>query len=306
MKDNLLKYLCCPINRDELILQQVVRNESGGIISGTLKSKEGQYYPIIDGIPRLLPNPSINGNNNSEYKRLTKPYDEYLIENGISPSEIAKMDSLRYSIFSLTHKFIKEYLNGTVLDLGAGNDYLKKEFLNLSDFWISLDYNIRSNTIDVQGDGQFLPFPENLFDTIVSIDVLEHIPDPDKLVSELYRVLKPGGKIILSTPFFFWHHEEPFDFFRFSRYGIRTIFEKNNFKVLQVEPIAGVLSIGGLLISVFITKIFKNMKLLLLLFLKINKMIQLKIIYPLDKKIDKRKRFAQGHFIIATKPKEAI
>ena len=301
MKDELVKYLCCPINRDELIIQQAETDTSGLIISGLLKSKAGQHYPIIEGIPRLIPNFPNHKNINSEYKRLTKPYEEYLFDNGISPAEIAKMDSLRYSIFELTHKFINEYLNGTVLDLGAGKDYLKNEFLNLSDFWISLDYNIRSKTIDVQGDGQFLPFPGNLFDTIVSIDVLEHVPDPEKLVSELYRVLKPGGRVILSTPFFFWHHEEPFDFFRFSRYGISTIFERNKFEVIKVVPIAGIFSIIGILISVLLTKLFRFSKFLTIIFFRVNKLLQLKIIYPLDKKIDKRKRFAQGHFIVATK-----
>jgi SAM-dependent methyltransferase len=305
MKLELLKYICCPINHDPFTPIISEKNQDGIVISGKLLSGSGIEYLIQNGIPLLIPQATgINKekpNNTPIYKRISKPYDEYLVENGIDASKIAQMDSLRYSINKLSNETIIKYANGVVLDLGAGRDYLRDSYSHLSTYWISMDYDIRSATIDVQGDGQFLPFPDNLFDTIISIDVLEHVEDPVKFISEIYRVLKPSGKTILSTPFFFWLHEEPHDYYRFSRYGLKTIFEKNSFKVIDVIPIAGIVSIIGILISIMLVKISKHSKYLMILFVYINKLIQLNILYPLDKLIDKRKRFAQGHFIIAEK-----
>ena len=67
-----------------------------------------------------------------------------------------------------------------------------------------MDYNNCSNTIDIQSDGQYLPFKNLGFDSIISIDVLEHFENPEDVIKELYRVLKQDGYVILSTPFFFY------------------------------------------------------------------------------------------------------
>jgi SAM-dependent methyltransferase len=305
MKLDLLKYICCPINHDQFTIEIAEKNPDGSVISGKLLSGSGIEYSIQNGIPLLVPRTigisKEKSNNNPIYKRVTKPYDDYLVEHGIEASRIAQMDSLRYSIYKLSNEIITKYCNGIVLDLGAGRDHLREDYSYLSTYWISLDFDIRRNTIDVNGDGQFLPFPDNLFDTVISIDVLEHVADSSKFISEIYRVLKPNGKVILSTPFFFWLHEEPHDYYRFSRYGLKAIFEKDNFKVIDIKPVAGIISMLGFLISVFFVKTLKHFKYLTIIFYHINKIIQISIFFPLDKIIDKRKRFAQGHFIIVEK-----
>jgi len=301
MRQSLVKYLCCPINHKDLNLVNTITNNNGEIIEGKFISSDGLEYQIENGIPNLIPiNPLLtNGDDTNVYKRISDSYVSILNKAGIDSSSIAQMDSLRYSIFSKTKKLCSQYLSGVVLEIGAGGNYLKEDFKAIYDEWISLDYDLRSDSIDIRGDGQLLPFKNEMFDTIISIDVLEHVPNPEKFVSEMFRVIKPGGTVILSTPFFFYLHEEPYDFFRFSKYGLRTIFERNEFIVVDVIPTAGVISIIGLLISIFITRIFKFSTGLLKIFLKINRYVQIKLFLPLDNKLDKNKKFAQGHFIIA-------
>ncbi len=301
MKQSLINYLCCPVNHDNLKLLNIATNEYSEIIDGKLVSSAGLTYLITNGIPNLIPISQELGINNSHYKTISESYVTILNKIGIDAYEIAKMDSLRFSIYSKTKTLCDKYLNGVVLEIGAGGNYLKGSFLSRYDEWISLDYDLRSESIDLRGDGQQLPFKNEMFDTIISIDVLEHIPNPEKFVSEILRVIKPGGTVILSTPFFFYMHEEPNDFFRFSRYGLEILFERNGFSVLEIIPIAGVVSIIGILISIFITRTFKFSKILLKTILKINRLFQLKILLPIDNKFDKNKRFAQGHFIIAKK-----
>lgn len=304
MKQSLINYLCCPINNKDLKLLNPITNKSGEILEGKLISSDGFEYLIKNGIPNLIPMNSIltgTEDNQNIYETISESYVSILHKAGIDSYKITQMDSLRFSIFSKTKKLCTEYLGGVVLEVGAGGDYLKNDLKSMYDEWISLDYDLRSDSIDLRGDGQQLPFKDEIFDTIISIDVLEHVPNPEKFVSELFRVIKPGGNVILSTPFFFYLHEEPYDFFRFSKYGLRTIFERNGFSVIDIMPTAGVIAIIGLIISIFITKTFRFSKTILKLLLKINRFIQLKLLLPIDNKLDKNKRFAQGHFIIAKK-----
>lgn len=304
MKKSLLEYLCCPINHQELKLVSTISDNNDEIIEGKLISSIGLEYRIKNGIPNLLPCCSnlqnSNENQNSLYTTF-KPYILILEKIGMDSLKIAQMDSLRYSIYYKTKQICSKHMGGIVLEIGAGGNYLKSEFKSLYNVWISLDYDLRLDSIDLRGDGQQLPLKNGIFDTIISIDVLEHVPNPEKFVSEMFRVIKPGGIVILSTPFFFYLHDAPFDFFRFSKFGLTTIFQRIGFEVIEVEPTAGVISIIGILISIFITKVFMFSTRLLKIMLAINQLIQIKLLLPIDKKLDKNNRFAQGHFIVAKK-----
>lgn len=304
MKQSLINYLCCPVNHEDLKLLNSITNKDGEILEGKLISSKGLEYLIKNGIPNLIPMNSVLTNaddSQNVYKTVSKSYVSILHKIGVDSYKISQMDSLRFSIFNKTKKLCTKYLRGVVLEIGAGGNYLKEDFKSIYNEWISLDYDLRSDSINLRGDGQQLPFKNEIFNTIVSIDVLEHVPNPEQFVSEMFRVIKPGGIVILSTPFFFYLHEEPNDYFRFSKYGLKTIFERIGFIVIDVVPTAGVIATIGLLISIFITRTFRFSKVFLKLLLAINRFIQIKLLLPIDNKLDKNKRFAQGHFIIAKK-----
>ena len=302
MKNKLLDYVCCPINHDDLtIINTKNRN------SKMLKSSKGICYPIENGIPNLIPlinnqssNKTLNVKNND---KISIPWTEILEQKGISPAQLSKIDALHILISRNTEKYFNKYLNGIVLEIGSGKDYQKNNFKDMCDEWVSFDYNIRSNTIDIQGDGQCLPFKDGVFDCVVSIDVLEHVPYPEKMIKEIQRVLKKDGILILSTPWFFYLHEEPYNFFHFSKYGLDRLMKDNNLKVISNKPIAGAVSTFGLLLTILVTKLFSFSKYILFIFLFINKNIQRFFFIPLDNLIDKNKRFAQGHIITAKKIK---
>ena len=72
------------------------------------------------------------------------------------------------------------------------------------------------------------------------MDVLEHVVRPFELIAEISRVLRPGGKLIVGVPFFYWLHEQPYDFFPYTEFALAYMCESNALHVISVAPYGGV------------------------------------------------------------------
>lgn len=88
--------------------------------------------------------------------------------------------------------------------------------------------------LDAQFDAHHLPFADESFGCVLSTEVLEHCEQPQRVIEEFARVLKPGGKLILSTRFIFPLHDAPYDYFRFTRYGLRKLCERAGFAQIDI------------------------------------------------------------------------
>lgn len=126
-------------------------------------------------------------------------------------------------------------LHGTVLDVGCAEGKPGK-FLPTGASYIGLDYYSTATDWydtrpDVFGDAQALPFADDSIDHALLLDVIEHLPEPDKSLAELYRVLKPGGSLTLQVPFLYPLHDEPLDFHRWTRHGLRRAAARHGFQV---------------------------------------------------------------------------
>ena len=115
--------------------------------------------------------------------------------------------------------FLKEYASTQeTLDLGAGRSMYQDLFPNR----ISLDIDPGAHP-GVVADIHHLPFPNEKFPIIVCTEVLEHCHSPHQAIAEMRRVLKPEGRLILTTRFMFPLHEVPHDYFRYTKYGLRSL-----------------------------------------------------------------------------------
>lgn len=129
---------------------------------------------------------------------------------------------------------------GKLLDVGCGNKPYETLFNSEPGDYIGCDVvQSNGNKADVICKATDLTFPDNSFDTVFSTQVMEHVDNSDKMMSECNRVLKPGGTLILSVPLCWELHEEPYDFFRFTKYGLRELSERNNFEVIDIMPSGG-------------------------------------------------------------------
>ncbi len=135
-----------------------------------------------------------------------------------------------------------EYLRGRLLDIGCGKK--KKRFLigDCVEEYVGLDHKDTLHgltSVDILGTAYEIPVPNESFDSILCTAVLEHLEGPSRALREAWRVLKPGGYALYTAPLF-WHlHEEPRDFFRYTRYGLEHLFREAAFEVVEIVPLSG-------------------------------------------------------------------
>jgi SAM-dependent methyltransferase len=149
---------------------------------------------------------------------------------------------IRRNLF-LAIKDEAQHVHGTLLDFGCGQKPYKDLFPNVNSY-IGVDIEIsghdhENSQVDIFYDGKKIPFDDNTFDCIFASEVLEHVPNNHEILSEFYRVLKPHGKVIITVPFFWGEHEQPFDYIRLTKYGISNILSQKGFTNIHIKRLGG-------------------------------------------------------------------
>jgi len=141
------------------------------------------------------------------------------------------------------HAAILEHARGRLLDLGCGHVPYYEMYKGLVTEATCLDWENTSHKngfLDAVVDlNNPLPLQSASFDTVLLMDVLEHVMRPFELLGEISRVLRPGGKVIIGVPFFYWLHEQPYDFFRYTEFALSHLCESNALRVVSLDPYGG-------------------------------------------------------------------
>jgi SAM-dependent methyltransferase len=136
---------------------------------------------------------------------------------------------------------------GRLLDVGCGRKPYRDLFTAVTAY-VGIERPgtlSRSTVVDAWADALALPFPAASFDTVLCNEVLEHVPEPQRLFAEAARVLRPGGALVLSTPQVWGLHEEPFDFYRYTRYGLEYLARTSGLEPVEVRPTCGTFAMTG-------------------------------------------------------------
>lgn len=153
-------------------------------------------------------------------------------------------------------------LSGLVLDIGCA-DGKPRNYLPEDANYVGLDYFDTATKLyrtrpSVFGDARQLPLENAAVDHVLLLDVLEHIPDPDRCLAEIFRVLKPGGTLTVQVPFMYPIHDAPYDFHRWTSFGLRRAAERAGFRVRDVLEVGHPLETAALGVNIAMSKTVLN------------------------------------------------
>lgn len=133
---------------------------------------------------------------------------------------------------------IAPHMSGKIVDLGCGSKPFRNLFTS-ADEYVGIDietsgHNHIDSHIDIFYDGISIPLEDSSVDHVVSFETMEHIFNLNDILGEVYRILRPGGSVVISIPFGWDEHEVPYDFARYTTFGIRHLLETKKFQISDI------------------------------------------------------------------------
>lgn len=209
----------------------------------------------------------------------------------------------RYAIEKSLEKFSKSIKRDSlILDAGAGPSPYKSFFKHCK--FEATDFNDTFKNLDFTCSLDNIPKKNNHYDIIISTEVLEHVPYPDKVIKEFHRVLKNNGRLYFTVPQGRTIHQEPYNFFNFTKYGLQILLKDAGFKKFKIRPkggyfwfLADVIRFNGILSQIKSPIIRIPLKIIEYPFTNI--LIPF-ILFHLDF-LDREKKWTCGYLVVAKK-----
>lgn len=214
---------------------------------------------------------------------------------GFSAANAARLHS--------TRRLIARHAQGRVLDVGCGHMLFRSAILAHAVSYEGIDIEARAPGVTYIGDAQAMTgLADDTYDTVCCFEVLEHLPHPQYAVAEMARVLKSGGILLLSAPHLSRLHEEPHDYFRFTRHGLRALLEDCGLEPMEIIRHAGLLSFVTHQISTAIVGLVWPVPGLRQFVYAFNRLLLVWPVLWLDRVTDRSELFALGYVVAARKP----
>jgi len=179
-------------------------------------------------------------------------YDGHAGADGREPKVTQQNYLVNSRLSKLLKRGVEKYLvekKAVVLDIGCGRKPYQPFFLGKTALYIGIDIK-PGEFVDILGDGKNLPFKESCFSACLCLQVLEHLDEPKTVIEEVFRVLKSGGLLYLSTHGNWPIHGAPNDYWRWTEYGLRKMLA--NFHIEEISrcggPAAGIIQLVELFI----------------------------------------------------------
>lgn len=184
-----------------------------------------------------------------------------------------------------------------VLDAGAGEGNYKHFFAKQR--YCGLDLAIGDTAwdysrLDVVGDLEGLPFRDGTFEASVNIVTLEHVREPARVVVELARTLAPGGRLLLIAPHEWEEHQQPHDYYRYTRFGLEYLLRQAEFTDISIQPVGGFFRLMSRRLLSGLQFFPGPLMVVAAIFL-----VPPALIFPLFDGLDRNKNFTLGYICIA-------
>ena len=186
-----------------------------------------------------------------------------------------------------------------LLDAGAGEGNYKHYFNRQR--YVGLDLGVGDaqwnySNLDLLGDLARLPFRDGAFDAALNVVTLEHVREPAQVMQELARTLAPGGKLLLIAPHEWEEHQQPYDYYRYTRYGLEYLLRTAGFTDMDIQPVGGFFRLLSRRLMNALQFFPGPLMILAAIFF-----VPPALVLPLLEPLDKRRNFTLGYICSARK-----
>lgn len=200
------------------------------------------------------------------------------------------------------HAHGSRHLRGRMIDIGCGTKPYEPMFRRYVDEHVGVDredpFNAQARP-DLVGTAYDIPAPDGSFDSALSTATLEHLAEPEAALRETNRVLKTGGTALYTVPLI-WHvHAAPWDYYRFTEYGLAHLFEKTGFEMVEIKALSGFWVTMGQLFVYYLWRFHKRPLSLTRIIPAVGLLIQA-LAYRLDR-LDRAEDWTWMYLVVARK-----
>jgi 2-polyprenyl-3-methyl-5-hydroxy-6-metoxy-1,4-benzoquinol methylase len=226
-----------------------------------------------------------------------------LLAHEMGRSRYQDLSAVTRSRIDVTEALIAAHARGRVLDVGCGHMPFRESVLRYADSYEGLDIEARVDGVAYISDAvRMTGVPRGAFDTVLCLEVLEHVPDPRGVLDSVAQVLRPGGVLILTVPHLSRLHEEPHDYYRYTGYGLRALSTAAGLEVVAITSHAGVLSFLTHQLSTVIVGLSWGIPGLRQVAYAINKLVLVRPSLWLDRVLELGRFFPLGYSLVARRP----
>ena len=167
--------------------------------------------------------------------------------------ETYKGKTIARTLFNLEISKHVKNIGGVIIDLGGGKSPSYERFWDIKpEKFIRVDINEKTKPDVVANLNKPLPFPDNFADAIFLFNVIYILERPEQVLKEIYQILKPGGKLFLTSPFIFNEAKEPNDYWRFTGEALEKLLKESGFNNFFIESVGERFSAAVYLTSPFL------------------------------------------------------
>lgn len=208
-----------------------------------------------------------------------------------------------YSQLAVSLPLARAYLTGRLLDVGCGDMPFRAELEAQVTAYDGLDPFPRSDRVRYVADAQDMSMIDSgAYDSVLCLEVLEHVPDPFRAMSEIGRVLRPGGALVLSVPHLSRLHDLPHDYYRYTRHGVERLMARGGLEIVELRVRGGLLTFLSHQLSTVALGLVWGVPVLRDLVWFLNRWLIVAPAWALDRVIDRQGLFALGYTVAARKP----
>jgi SAM-dependent methyltransferase len=236
--------LVCPITKKRLFIS----DDEQWLFTGDKREK---YHFFNKTVPLMLANPEIYSQYINDSENIKKEYTLSMLKKRASIlGKIKAKLTQDYRTKSSRNAFqnVFENLSKKSICLAIGGGPRRSHYL-----FTNINIGVFPN-VDVVGDAHLLPYADDSVDAIYCEAVLEHLSDPMRAIKEMYRVLKPGEKAFICTPFLQPYHGYPDHYQNYTLMLHKHIFKSNGFSIVDAGTCVGPVYTFISYISVFINE----------------------------------------------------